>query len=133
MAIFGCPFCFCIGITDKAPSEPTVYLYHLCILQEPDYEYPEWENLCTGVCYTTCLTASEFLAAHLDYDTAIETVAVTALTDDNINFRVLLSNTTRFLPSTITWKSCTIIDGIAYMKHLNHPDPSSIGIYIYCI
>ena len=59
----------------------------------------------------------------------IEAVTVSALTDDTMNFEVLLSNTTRFLPSAITWKSCAQLEGIAYMLHLNYPNPSSIGIY----
>ena len=76
------------------------------ILQEADYEYPEWENLCSGVCNTTCLTTSYFLAAKLEYETVIESVTVAALTK-SVSFTALLSNTTRFLPSPITWRACT--------------------------
>ena len=111
----------------KHPSDPAAYLCNFCILQEADYEYPEWENLCTGVCNTTCLTTSQFLAAHLEYKTVIESVTVSALTDDIMNFEVLLSNTTRFLPSTIACKSCAHMEGIVYMLHLNTPNPFPIA------
>ena len=52
------------------------------------------------------------LAAHLEYKTVIEAVSVSTLTDDNMIFKVLLSNTTRILPSTFTWKSCAHVKGI---------------------
>ena len=78
----------------------------LGILQKPEYEYPGWEKHCSGICGSVCLTTSQFLAVNLEYNTVIETITVTALTDDTMSFQVLLSNTTRFLPSPITWKSC---------------------------
>ena len=96
------------GITQSTPQ-----CQISCILQDADYEYPEWENLCTQVCNSTCLTASHFLAAKMDYKTVTDTVTVTTLTDDSMSFKVLLSNTTRFIPSTLTWKSCTHVEGIA--------------------
>ena len=88
-------------------------------LQKADYEYPVWETFCTGSCNATCLPTSHFLATNCESETVVDSVAVSALTDHSMSFRVLLSNTKRFLPSAITWKSCTHVEGMAYIAPSN--------------
>ena len=85
---------------------PSICKNNCFFLQDAGYECPERENLCPVVCNAICLTTSYFLAAKLQHKTVIESVTVAALTG-SVSFTVLLSNTTRFLPSPITWRSCT--------------------------
>ena len=80
-------------------------------IQEPDYSYPPWEDLCTRLCNSICLTSHQFLVSSLKNETVIQAVTITYFTDDSKRFNVLLSNTTKFLPSPITWQSCIHIKG----------------------
>ena len=86
-------------------------------LWQSDYNYPAWEDLCTGLCNSSCLTSYQFLVAVLEEKRVIETVSVAALSD-TADFRLLLSNTTRFKPSPFTWTSCSHIKGKAVGSNL---------------
>ena len=72
--------------------------------------YPEWEKFCSGSCNCTCLMSYQFLAANLNDKIVVETVTITTQTDKT-SFKVLLTNTTRFQPSTLLWRSCSHIKG----------------------